>query len=934
MIPYEDLADMATVRPVIDRLVELHTLAQELRVGALLAVGRWEDSLADLEGLVAAHPGRERLWEQLMRARWMAGRPAEALETYRRARDALLAFGLEPGVRLRHLEHEILVDDTDVAAVPLVAPRSPRSTARPRGDTHLWDLVGRQEVLARFPEVVTGDLPGLVLAGEAGVGKTRLLHECALLAGAHATRTVSFRANESLATLPLGVAGSLGALRPGPLPAQVQQLLGALASLRTSTPPIVLVDDVMHLDGATLTLLTAALEAGVARVVATLRTGEPVPPAVTRWWVDLGLDRLHLDGLARDEMHALIDAAVGPTHPGTRRRLAELAAGNPLHLREVVRAGRDERALVLAEDGRWVLESDVAGAGRLTELVGASVNRLGDAARRAFEVVAVVRPIALVVLEDIVDPGAVDELESRHLVRVADGSAGPVVDVTHPLHAENVAAGLTAMRRRALGLQVSEALQARDFPLEGDLLRAATLQLAHGTLDPDLAVAASEQAVLRLDPALALRLAEVACAARPDDVHVWRLCGRAAHHGGRHDEADRHLARAQELAEDPDDQVAVASERAANLGFGARDPAAAIAVLEPAIARLGEHPATGRLRVERALFLGMSGDLREVVAASGALVDDDLAPVDRLSIAVSVTLARSMLGQLDGVLATTEEQLPHARELRPVLPLAESQLQVNRCSALICAGRVGDALAITRRCHAASRDDPGTMLLWDTFLLWVLEAAGRLGEGTRRARELGPRLEGSDPLGMHLLWPGWSAIHLAQTGHADAARRHLAAGDREAALAEPRSAVWWGRAEAWLLLPDTDAAVARLLDVGRSAVADDHVTWGMAALYDAVRLGRAAAVVEALEAAGRDTRGATLLDAFCASARAHARGDMDALAVVAERFADQGADLLAAEAWCRVAAGSEGELAQRGRSRARTLAAGVGASTPALSHVL
>ena len=785
--PYEDLADMATVRPVIDRLVELHALAQELRVGALLALGRWEDSLADLEGLVAAHPGRERLWEQLMRARWMAGRPAEALETYRRARDALLAFGLEPGVRLRHLEHEILVDDTDVAAVPLVAPRSPRSTARPRGDTHLWDLVGRQEVLARFPEVVTGDLPGLVLAGEAGVGKTRLLHECALLAGAHATRTVSFRANESLATLPLGVAGSLGALRPGPLPAQVQQLLGALASLRTSTPPIVLVDDVMHLDGATLTLLTAALEAGVARVVATLRTGEPVPPAVTRWWVDLGLDRLHLDGLARDEMHALIDAAVGPTHPGTRRRLAELAAGNPLHLREVVRAARDEHALVLAEDGRWVLESDVAGAGRLTELVGASVNRLGDAARRAFEAVALVRPISLIVLEHLVDPGAVDELESRHLVRVADGSAGPVVDVTHPLHAENVAAGLTAMRRRALGLQVSEALQARDFPLEGDLLRAATLQLAHGTLDPDLAVAASEQAVLRLDPALALRLAEVACAARPDDVHVWRLCGRAAHHGGRHDEADRHLARAQELAEDPDDQVAVASERAANLGFGAgtRTPRSRCSTgHRPARRPSGDGAPPCRAGVvPRDVGRPARGGGRQQ-GAGRRRPRPSRPPVDR---------GERDAGTVDAGPARrrarhAEEQLPHARELRPVLPLAESQLEVNRCSALGAPvgsprrwrSRVGATpppvttrgrcCSGTRSCSGCSRPPGGS---------------GRGPGGPRAratARGLGPPRHAS-------VWPGWSAIHLAQAGHADAARRHLAAGDRDTALAEPRSAL-------------------------------------------------------------------------------------------------------------------------------------------------
>lgn len=106
--PYPDLDGAALAAPEIGRLCELRAGAEEMRVGALLDLGRWEDAIADLEALVRVHPARERLWEHLMQARRLAGRPAEALDTYREARSHLREFGLDPGSRLRHLEHVVL----------------------------------------------------------------------------------------------------------------------------------------------------------------------------------------------------------------------------------------------------------------------------------------------------------------------------------------------------------------------------------------------------------------------------------------------------------------------------------------------------------------------------------------------------------------------------------------------------------------------------------------------------------------------------------------------------------------------------------------------------------------------------------------------------------------------------------------------------------
>lgn len=82
--------------------------ATERRAGILLEQG--DDGLvAELSGLVHEHPLHEPLYELLMRALNRAGRPAEALEVFRKARAVLVAeLGVEPGATLRTLHRQIL----------------------------------------------------------------------------------------------------------------------------------------------------------------------------------------------------------------------------------------------------------------------------------------------------------------------------------------------------------------------------------------------------------------------------------------------------------------------------------------------------------------------------------------------------------------------------------------------------------------------------------------------------------------------------------------------------------------------------------------------------------------------------------------------------------------------------------------------------------
>jgi YVTN family beta-propeller protein len=106
---------------------------EELRLGAIvdridsdLALGRHAELVSELEALVAVHPLRERLHEQLMIALYRSERQADALEAYQAARRTLVEdLGLEPGPALQRLEQAILRQDPslDLPGQGSVSPR-------------------------------------------------------------------------------------------------------------------------------------------------------------------------------------------------------------------------------------------------------------------------------------------------------------------------------------------------------------------------------------------------------------------------------------------------------------------------------------------------------------------------------------------------------------------------------------------------------------------------------------------------------------------------------------------------------------------------------------------------------------------------------------------------------------------------------------------
>lgn len=106
---FGEFADEWWALPHATRLEELRLVASERRADALVAVGESGRAVADLEGLVASHPLRERSVAQLMTSYEASGRQADALRVYARYRNRLAEeTGLDPSKAMRDLESSIL----------------------------------------------------------------------------------------------------------------------------------------------------------------------------------------------------------------------------------------------------------------------------------------------------------------------------------------------------------------------------------------------------------------------------------------------------------------------------------------------------------------------------------------------------------------------------------------------------------------------------------------------------------------------------------------------------------------------------------------------------------------------------------------------------------------------------------------------------------
>jgi peptide/nickel transport system substrate-binding protein len=127
--PLGDLAYHPALADEAARLEEARLVALEERIEADLARGHHADVVAELEALVSQHPLRERLRADQMLALYRCGRQADALASYRDARERLVdELGIEPGPALRRLEQAVLEQDPELGA-PDKLPAAPLAVA-------------------------------------------------------------------------------------------------------------------------------------------------------------------------------------------------------------------------------------------------------------------------------------------------------------------------------------------------------------------------------------------------------------------------------------------------------------------------------------------------------------------------------------------------------------------------------------------------------------------------------------------------------------------------------------------------------------------------------------------------------------------------------------------------------------------------------------
>jgi DNA-binding SARP family transcriptional activator len=502
-----DLEYEPFARGEVARLEELRLSAVEDRIDADHALGRHADSVAELEALVLAHPLRERLRAQLMLALYRSGRQAEALESYREGRGALVReLGIEPGRELRELEQAILRQEPSLE-------RRGRDTqgesaaAEPRRGV---GFVGRERELAELSAALDEALAGhgglVLVAGEPGIGKSRLLAEFGDHATRHRARVLAGRCWEaggapaywpwvqSLRThlrvtdpdvlrTELGggaavIAQMLPELRelvPGLPPSPSGGFEGArfrlfdatasfLRGVAAATPLVVAVDDLHSADTPSLLLLQFLAEqvadsriliVGAYRDV-DLRREHPLRSALAELHRHATTRRLRLRGLTERDVARFVASTPGvDAGAALAATIHDQTEGNPLFVEEVVK--------LLAAEGRATPMPET-----VREVIGRRLAQLPDPCTDLLMRAPVIgREFSLATLGRIAEPGHGDVLETldpaigAHVVAQVPDARGRL-RFAHGLVRDALYEELPLGRRARTHRQIGEALEPLD----------------------------------------------------------------------------------------------------------------------------------------------------------------------------------------------------------------------------------------------------------------------------------------------------------------------------------------------------------------------------------------------------------------------------------------------------------------------------------------
>jgi len=471
------------------------------------------------------------------------------------------------------------------------------------------------------------DCRGVVLAGPAGVGKTRLALEGLRLAEQAGLATARVTATRSVAGLPLG---ALAPLLPAADHRDVGMVDDRVELLRRSAAALIeraggqrlalLVDDAQLLDDTSATLIHQLAATRDQFILATVLSGAPAPDPVVALWKDGLVERLEVVGLHAEAVEQLLAAVLGgPVDPAAAVQLAVRCQGNVLFLRELVLGATTDGAL-RDEGGIWRLAGPLAPSPRLVELVEARLGRLNPPERALLELVSVGEPIGSAELTTLADPAVAETLERRALLSSRMDGRRLEVRLAHAIYGDVLRARIPAVRARDISRSLADTVEATGARRREDTLRVATWRLIGGGARPELLVAAATTARWRYDFPLAERLARAALDAGAG-FDAALLAAQLASLQGRGTDAETELAVLATQATDDSERGLVAISRLDNSVFYLGQVEKGLRLAEEAEATIADPARRDEIAAKRSWVMLLTHGPKMAVGAAQPLLN-------------------------------------------------------------------------------------------------------------------------------------------------------------------------------------------------------------------------------------------------------------------------------------------------------------------------
>jgi DNA-binding SARP family transcriptional activator len=859
---------VAAHRRELDEL-ELEALEWVARSSLALGGSDLRDAERAGRALIARSPYRETGYRFLMEALAASGDVAEALRVYEQLRVLLRdELGATPAVEVQELHKRLLAGSVPRASIDAVAPRpEPRKRAplpRLLAPRERSAFVGREQELGAlrglWEEARSGRRRLVLVAGEPGIGKTRLTSE--LAREAHGDGTVLYAACqeealvsyqpfvEALRHYARSTAFDWANVTFGPGTGELARLIPELAAVlpaERATPPaepetrrylmfdavstllteaaarsplMLVLDDLHWADRATLHLLGHVMRApdeAALLIAATYRDAEiGADHPLAELLADLRRDRLFariaLEGLDEGGVSALIASHAGyAAPPGIVGAVHEQTEGNPFFVEEVMRH-LIETGVLFERQGRWAsaLTPDEIGVPEgVKEVLARRLGGLSDECRTALSRAAVLgRGFSFEALRAMTEAeedaliAVLEEAVAAQLVVEGAARFGPAYAFTHALVRETLYGGLSGPRRRLLHAEAARATEQTGR-------ETAAAELAHHWYcagDHRRALAASIEAAIADDERYA------------------------------YSEALTQYERALELwdvVDNPEELVAVdrveLGTRAAEAASCSGEPERAARLVEATLE--GVDPAheptrAGLLRERVGRYRWIGGDIERALTAyeeAVATVPASPPSLERARVLAALAHALIVSNRSEPARARSAEALMIARAVQAQIEEGRALATLGAATARIADPDDGLAMVLEGRALLERAGAAPDLIFITHGLEWsVLERAGRFDEAVEAARQ---GVEYTRSHGMHRNHRGWldasAATSLIKLGRWDEADATLETALGREPTGITRRALQLLRAELKIACGDLAGARQSAAD-GRHAVRGDQ----------------------------------------------------------------------------------------------------------------